>query len=157
MDTQQVDSIWTERVVTRSVGGQQFALRRPSRADNAQIWRLYTQKLTISGALSETDLLNALDGDNLLWEARLGVLLVPYRDGRGQVLNRGETAPANWLEEALDFQSKPTGEKIVSFADVAPQEFDAVCQAFEDVFAEKKKERPMPERSTGSAGEQTSG
>ncbi|GEM_PF-6300099 len=130
-----------DRVVTRDVAGHQMSLRRPSRADEAEIWRRLVGKLTVRGIPGENDLLNSWDGYNLQWEARFEVLLIPRMGRRGDTIRLGEQAPVHWLESLEDGNGKTLGQ-IVSFESVTPEEFAEAQEAFKDVFEKKSQSTP---------------
>lgn len=131
-----------DRVIVFEAAGHQFGLRRPSRADAREIAARWAAKLAAGGA---PDLLAALDGDGLLWEARFEVLLVPRRvQGTPQPL--GEHAPVHWLVDGED------GPRV-SFERVDAEEFAAVCAAAEQAWEQKKT---TSQSSTDSAASQSS-
>lgn len=144
-----------DRVVLRTVCGHQFGLRRPSRADIAEIWRRYAQRVA-SPLLNESDILASYDGADILWEARFQVLLLPRLSRRREEISFGETAPAHWVDTVRDEKGGVVGREIV-FDNVPPDEFAAACAAMADIFEDRGKNGSAPASSTGSAGGQTSG
>lgn len=121
-----------DRVVLFSVKGCQFGFRRPSQADRGEVARRVALKVApVTGLSIEADII-AANGDTAIgsmweWEARLEVGLVPRKDRDGKLRSLGEIAPTHWLD----------GD-IVSFANVDPEEFEAVCRFLaESVFAPK--------------------
>ena len=136
---EQVSTPGTDRVVRSHVGAHEFAFRKPSRGDLAEVWRRFAAKLVVSGIGTESDVLNAYDGGPLLWEARLEVGLVP----RSAAASLGERAPTHWLAHE---DNRPAR---VSFDQVDNDEFEAVCRALDEVF--KKKPSPAMAPTGGSA------
>jgi hypothetical protein len=143
-----------DRVVLRTINGQPFGLRRPSRADEGEIWRRFARKVARTGGATESDVLNVYDGNALLWEARLEVLLLPRLGRRGDEINLGETAPTGWIEMLHSPEGATIG-RIISFDAVMPDEFAAVTREFAEVFAPKKD--PGSGRSTEPAASPTQG
>lgn len=119
-----------ERVVRRIIRGHEFGFRRPTRGDEAEINRRFAAKLVVTGLQIETDMLNAIDGDSLLWEARLQVCLKTRQLGQ-KVLDFGETAPAHWLNDG-----------VISFDRVDADEFTEVVREFRPIFAPKAPVAP---------------
>lgn len=148
----------TDRTVQFFVNGGEFRLRRPSRADDAEILRRYTAKIMracppmagIDAQEVAKETLNNLDGGSLLSESRLEVLLTP----RVGAASFGEHAPAHWYR-ALSGPDGQVIERVIAFDDVELQEFDEVARYVDQALAPKKK--PEPPASTGSAPGQTSG
>lgn len=141
----------TGRLITVQIGGHTFAYRRPSRQDQAEAAARTALRLQMAGAPDQqswTNWLNFLDGYRLQWETRLEIGLRPARNRSGQPVNLGERAPAHWLETMGD-------DAVVSFAQVDPDEFDAVVAYLEAAL--KKKDAPPTPSSTGSAPAPISG
>lgn len=131
-----------DKVVRRMVNGQEFGCRRPMRGDDAEICRRYAAKLVVTGLEVESHLLNAMDGENLLWEARLQVCL-KTRQLSSKVLDWGETAPAHWLRDGS-----------IAFDNVPVDEFEAVTKEFAPLFARSTIQRtPQPAAPPPPAGE----
>jgi hypothetical protein len=145
-----------DRLVQFFVGGQEFRLRRPRRWDHAEILRRYTAKLMracppladFTTQELAKDILNSLDGGNLLSEARFEVLLLP----RPNATDLGERPPAHWIRELKD----PDGNvitRVVAFDDVELSEFDEAAQFVDQmVIAKKKDAAPTPSSSDSAAG-----
>lgn len=130
-----------DRVIRFTIGAAEFGFRRPSRADMTDAYRRFVAKLASSGA---PDMFNHLAGDDLLWEARLEIGLVPRMRG-GQVLDLGERAPSHWLVPVLDAAGKPIGH-LVEFGNVDPDEFRAVVGYLAEAL-KKKADAPPPSSS----------
>lgn len=131
-----------DRVKVFRVGAHEYGFRRPSRGDLAEIWRRFAAKLIVTGIQTESDVLSQHDGMPLLWEARLEVGLVPRLarlNGTAVALGIGERAPAHWLQEV---EGQPAR---ISFDNVDPDEFDAVCEQLEVLF---KKKAPVTTPAT---------
>lgn len=101
-----------DRIVSFTIRGQEFAYRRPSRADRAAMHRRNVVKLGVTGIPADTELMQAYDGAGLTWESRLEVGLVPRPDK-----NMGERAPSSWLKDGQ-----------INFDEVDEDEFNEVCQ-----------------------------
>ena len=117
-------------VVSVEVNGHQFVFRRPTRADVREAYRSFTRKLLVTGlpGSNESDVLNTLDGQRLLWEAKLEIGLMDRRRGTETVAH-GEIAPEHWL-----WVERSDGKEIarrINFDMVTPEEFDAVTKAIE--------------------------
>ncbi|MEO8602988.1 MAG: hypothetical protein ABI629_10455 [bacterium] len=120
-----------------------FCFRRPSRADEAEIWRRFSRKVGAGGGLLESDLLNSYDGGALLAEAQLEVLLTPRPGGTPL----GEQAPPHWYREVTVGPNQT--QRVLTFDDVLPEEFDEVARFLKEAIAPKKK--PPTANSTASA------
>lgn len=132
-------------VITFTVGGHEFVLRRPTRADEAQIWRTYAMKIGLAcpsiadaaGAESARATIEGLDGANLYAEARFEVLLAP-RLGASDL---GEHAPVHWIRELKDADGKAIG-KVIAFDEVDPDEFAEAARLVDQALA------PSPQLAT---------
>ncbi len=143
-----------DRVLQFFVGAQSFSIRRPSRADLAEIWRRFARKVAGTGLPLESDLLNTYDGQGLLAEARFEVLLMSKTGPRGDVIDLGERAPAHWQRPILDGESK-TVATIIAFDKVDPEEFDGAAEQIDKLLQKKAPNPKSP--STVTVPGQTSG
>lgn len=135
-----------QRVYHFTVNGKNFGFRRPSRADERDVTRLYATKTTgIFGTESERTTIEAVDGERLRWEAYFEVCLIP-RNGK----DLGEFVPPDWMVAGA-----PTGMRVM-FDDVDPEEFDAVVAAVDTEVFKKKASTPPPGPSGSSVADQTS-
>jgi len=133
------------RVVRFAVHGHEFGFRRPSRADVREIHRRFSAKLIGRFGLdAETKVLNGLDGEQLMSEARCEVCLRPALSQSGTPIDRGEKAPAHWLTEDTGPDGKPVS--IVAFDQVEDEELAAVGAYVEETVFKKKAQE------TGSSG-----
>lgn len=101
--------------------------RIPTRADDREAMARFAAKLArrASSAL-EAQLVDSLDGPNLMWEAMLEVGLVPRRLN-GTVVDLGETAPEHWFAPVKDAQGQEIARMVV-FDHVPPEEFVEVVR-----------------------------
>jgi hypothetical protein len=134
-----------DRTLQFSVRSSEFRLRRPSRADVAEIYRRFARKV-VSAAPATADaevhdiarvVLSSLDGGALLSEARLEVLLTPRESA-----NLGERAPAHWLRQIKAADDVTVVATVVSFEEVDPQEFDEVARFVDTALAPAPPEKP---------------
>jgi len=128
------------RIIQVTVNGMLFGFRRPSVADEADITRRFASKLVVSGLASETDVTNQYYGNNLMWQARMEICLVPRKNRRLEPVALGEMAPAHWMD---------AGE--IDLSNVMPDEFNEVCEALDPLVYPKKKKVSPPANSTESA------
>ncbi|MEO8753200.1 MAG: hypothetical protein ABI624_11050 [Casimicrobiaceae bacterium] len=119
-----------DRTLQFSVRGSEFRARRPSRADQAEIYRRFVRKICSAAPAADVvaqdiarAVLNNLDGGALLSEARLEVLLTP-RDGAAL----GERAPSHWLRQVKGLDETTVVATLVTFDEVDPEEFDEVAR-----------------------------
>jgi len=117
------------RVLRFEVGGHSFGYRTASRADEADALRRFALKTALA-----PDALNDLDGDNLLWEARLEIGLRPRKRSNGEAIDLGEHAPPHWVETS-------DGITVITFEEVPVEEFRDVIAAIR--AAEDAKKKPV--------------
>lgn len=111
------------------VDGHQFHFRKPSRAGERRIRLQTALALSLQGV--SPGLLEALDGDNLYMEAMLVEGLTE--------------APAHWWETApMVPQANGTPTRALSFEQVDPDEFAAVCQEVRTFLATFQHPKPAP-------------
>lgn len=138
-----------DRVFSLTVNGHSFVGRRPSRADRAEINRLYVQKLlraappaadpiTVQSAQS---MIAAYDGGGLLAEAQIEVLFRVRKNG-GTVSDLGECVPPHWLRTLKNDAGDAIGV-MISFENVPEDEFSEVARQL-DVLLEEKKRAVVP-------------
>jgi hypothetical protein len=148
-----------DRILTLNPGANELRIRRPSRADQAEIWRRYSEKLAragmgLPGMEAAPEFLARFDGGSLLAEARFEVLLVPRRSPKGDVIDLTEGAPEHWFTPITDATGKIL-DHVVSFVGVGVEEFEARAGELAEALQKKTPTRTPP--STDSPAGQTNG
>ena len=107
-------------VLKFEVGRHRFGYRLPKVGDQNRIDRLVAAKVNFGDA---TNVLSSIALGSLMRQAELEVGLMP-RIVEGEEVNFGECAPSHWMKTVTLDDGKRTS---VSFDNVDPAEFDAVC------------------------------
>lgn len=105
--------------------------RVPTRADQREATALAARKIAAQARTGmEAQLVEALDGNALFWEAMLEIGLRP-RVIAGETVSLGETAPEHWFREVRDQHGRVI-DKVIDFSHVSTEEFTAVVRAIDE-------------------------